>query len=98
MGQLAVVFKNLNKTGHISKDKKSDSILERKYWIIRVKTYQLSWKENREKIKAKMICKILIEDRAMGITLLAFLNNKFLNNNLIYTKVTAPACQGRVTI
>ena len=37
MDQLAVVFENLNKIGQVSEDKKGDSILERKMWIIRAK-------------------------------------------------------------
>lgn len=37
MGQLAVVFENLNKIGQISEDKKGGSISEGKIWIIRAK-------------------------------------------------------------
>lgn len=76
MGQLDVVFENLNKIGQVSENKKGDSILERKIWIIRAKKL-LAQKEYQEEIKAKIICKILMEDRVMGIKLLVFLNNKF---------------------
>lgn len=76
MGQLDVVFENLNKIGQVSEDKKGDSILERKIWIIRAKKL-LAQKECQEEIKAKIICKILMEDRVMSINLLVFLNNKF---------------------
>lgn len=76
MGQLDVVFENLNKIGQVSEDKKGDSILERKIWIIRAKKL-LAQKEYQEEIKDKIICKILMEDRVMSINLLVFLNNKF---------------------
>lgn len=66
MDQLAVVFENLNKIGQASEDKKGDSILERKMWIIRAKKKILAQKEYQEEIKAKMICKILMEDSTMG--------------------------------
>lgn len=38
MGQLAIVFENLN-IAQDSEDNKGDSISERKNWIIRVKPY-----------------------------------------------------------
>lgn len=44
-------------------------------WIIKAKPF-LAQKDYQEEIKAKMIFKILIEDRIMGIiNLLVFLNN-----------------------
>lgn len=38
MGQLAAVVVYLNKIEQISEDKRGESILKRKYWIIRAKT------------------------------------------------------------
>lgn len=53
MGQLAVVFEILDKTGQVSEDKKGDSTLERKIWIIRVKKTYWHRKNTKKKSRPK---------------------------------------------